>query len=421
MPRSQLTHHVRTHTRLCAALLALTALTLSGCSTPVPTPDPVTISFTHLDFYTEIYEGLVAEFNEQYPYIIIELMPQSIYDTFDSDEINATQADVFLGSALDIRRLRAEDAILSLEPFVIQDPGFDQDDFYPNILDLFKDENELWGVPEHAEIMVMYYNRDLFDLHGEITYPTIGWTWDEFLDDARALRDPEGEVFGYMPLAWTLDGLTFVYQHGGQIVDDWHNPTRAIFDDQATLEALEWYADLIHEYDVVASPQEMEAAFGRSWTRDSAIYQSQVGMWTGWFSQRGQATWGSEWVMDWGMVPLPEDEQAATLAVGNGYFISSAAQNPEACWQWISFLSRQLPSTGVPARRSVAESPAFDEEVGDEFAAVARASMENALLIPPQLTELEDVGYLAEAINRVIIGEASAAEALYDAQRQAEN
>ena len=44
-----------------------------------------------------------------------------------------------------------------------------------------------------------------------------------------------------------------------------------------------------------------------------------------------------------------------------GYYISAQAKEPQACWQWITFLSQEPGAVqGLPARRSLAESDVPD-------------------------------------------------------------
>jgi hypothetical protein len=60
-----------------------------------------------------------------------------------------------------------------------------------------------------------------------------------------------------------------------------------------------------------------------------------------------------------------------------GFYISSTSQNPQLCWDWIKFLSEQTNfSMGVPARKSVAASPAWETAVGKEYAEVYRLAAE---------------------------------------------
>jgi hypothetical protein len=135
-------------------------------------------------------------------------------------------------------------------------------------------------------MLVLYYNRDLFDAYG-VPYPESGWTWDDFLDKAKALRDPEASVFGYGVADQYIDPLPFIYQHGGRILDDMQNPTRTTFDDPLTVEAVEWYAGLILDHNVAPTRnQVLGSPFNGS--VQAGVYLNKVGMWIGWLSERGE-------------------------------------------------------------------------------------------------------------------------------------
>lgn len=61
-----------------------------------------------------------------------------------------------------------------------------------------------------------------------------------------------------------------------------------------------------------------------------------------------------------------------------GHYISADSQDPRACWDWIKFMSEQANLfAGVPARRSLAESPAWEASVGRENAAAYRVAVVN--------------------------------------------
>jgi ABC-type glycerol-3-phosphate transport system substrate-binding protein len=149
-------------------------------------------------------------------------------------------------------------------------------------------------------------------------------------------------------------------------------------------------------------------------------------MWTGWLSERGGGTgdvedrWPGEWKMRWGLISLPRDAQAGTLAWVLGYAISAETAHPEACWQWIAFLSQQSQASFgmVPPRKSIAESAAYEQLVGADAATVARQSMESAMLISPALVEFGDLGVYGRAINAIIEGSATPQEAMTRAQQQ---
>jgi ABC-type glycerol-3-phosphate transport system substrate-binding protein len=268
----------------------------------------------------------------------------------------------------------------------------------------------------------MYYNKDMFDQAG-VAYPEIGWTWNDFVNALTALSDPSIKVYGYGTLLDSLDALAFIVGHGGRFFDDPVNPTRIVFDDPPTVEALEWYADLIHERGFVATDkQAYDQALGGN--LQSAVYLDKIAIWPGWISERGggggiNTTWIAEWKMRWGMAPFPHDAQPATVTVMAGYFVSAQTASPEACWQWISFLSEQMPHQLTPARRSLTESAGFERLVGDEVAAVARASMEDATFLSPDLAEVgDDMNTFFAMVDHIISGRLTVTEAVAWAEEQ---
>jgi multiple sugar transport system substrate-binding protein len=267
--------------------------------------------------------------------------------------------------------------------------------------------------------MVMYYNEELFDAYS-VPYPQAGWTWDDFLATASSLRDPGSEVFGYGPMDEIFDPLVFIYQHGGGIFDDLQNPSRVTLDEPANVEALEFYVRLLLDYDVAPTPEQARDAFGAGGgSIQTGVFLGQVGMWSGMLSERGGLSWPAEWTMEWGMVSLPRDRRAATLTLVEGYFISSQAESSDACWAWVSFLSHQLPVARAPVRRSLAESDAYSQQVGDEVASVVRSSLADVLLLSPELADYEQaLGAFGRALQAIMEGRATPEDALSQAQQR---
>ena len=114
---------------------------------------------------------------------------------------------------------------------------------------------------------------------------------------------------------------------------------------------------------------------------------------------------------------MPKGRQQAAFAFALGYVISARAQSPDACWEWIVYLSHQAPPEGMPVRKSVLASEAFEKEVGEEMAAVARTSIEHALFLGPKAWDIYgEFQTFNEALNKLYSGEMTASEAMYWAQ-----
>lgn len=394
---------------------------LSGCMTPVPptlTPEPLKIYFAFPAGYAEYYDDLIEAFNQTHPDITVERRTARTAETWDY-LFSEKNVDVFVFSTDSDLFADAYERgdLLSLTPF-IQGGAFDLDDFYPSLLTPYSIDGSVWAIPADVNPAVVYYNRDLFDQYGAF-YPESGWTWDDLLQAALEIRDPDEDVFGIV--ASPFFAIPFIYQHGGRVMDDWQSPTRATFDDPLTVEAVQWFADLTHEYDVMPSPQEMGDLYGSNGEPPYLFWRNKAGMYIGWLSDQGGETWGSDWNMSWGVVPMPIDAQASTLAVGNAYSVLAYTAYPDACWEWIVFLCEQMPLYTMPARRSLVESAAYEEMVGPEVAAVARASMENMLFVGGGRAGFDpNMMAFFQALYEIADGNVTALEALTELQRQAE-
>jgi multiple sugar transport system substrate-binding protein len=399
---------------LVMKILFLTAISifLSACGEEAPLPEPVTIKFVHLEPDTEYYQTLAQSFQEKNPYITIELTSSETED-----------ADVYIADAGEVPALVEGNNLLNMDALVDLDQSFHQGDFYPGVIEIFEKDGMLWGIPMGVNPVVAHYNRGLFDQAG-IPYPTSDWTWNDFLYATYAISDPDHGVFGYVQVPHSFsDPLLFIYQHGGKIVDDLNNPTKTTFDDPLTIEAMEWYFDLIYEYNAIPSPEQIRKAYsGGDNGIYRGIYSNKVGIWFSSFAERGGRFWGGEWAeFPWGIAPLPRDAEFVTLGQVLGYVIAAQTTHPDACWLWIKFLSDQIPPGMVPPRKSLTESTEYEILVGEDAAATARASMENVILISPEFDELQaPIELFFSAFDDIINQRATPREALQNAQQESE-
>ena len=151
------------------------------------------------------------------------------------------------------------------------------------------------------------------------------------------------------------------------------------------------------------------------------IIQNKYSMWMGMLSDYGGISWPMKWQMRWGVVPLPRDRAATTLAIVDGFFISAKTQHPEECWKWVMFLSEQVPTLNMPTRKALAESNDYAQLVGNEVAEASRAAVVDAVLINPNLMGFEQaLGALDTAFSAIRDGQTTAEAALDTAQEQAD-
>ncbi len=253
------------------------------------------------------------------------------------------QADCFAGMELSPQAL-------NLQALAQADPGFSSGDYRAGLLAPFTQQGELYGLPYMALPRVIRYNPALFDAAG-VPYPRPDWTLDDFLQAARALTKdtPQGKQYGYVPqLGEASDLPVFAAIQGAPLWDENGQPR---FTQPDVVAAIHWYADLANRYQVMplfadsqTGAQDMQGIDARL----ALIQGGRAAMWSEYYF--GRYTFFQTPTPPAGVAPLPAGVNRATDFIYHGLMISRRSQHPQACWEWIKFLSRQpLVADGLPA------------------------------------------------------------------------
>jgi ABC-type glycerol-3-phosphate transport system substrate-binding protein len=377
----------------------------------------------------ESYRDLATLFKEDHPDITVNVA----LPTLGQQSVSglAAGADCFESLAT-LPRTGEPVAILGLDPLVDADLAFPMDDFYPQLLDAFRAGGQLWGLPAGTTPYLLEYNKDLFDA-AAVDYPAPGWSTDDFLAAAVALTKGEGEnrQYGFVgQVDEALDLVLMLGRFGAHPIDDRVDPPAFAFDDPATVRAVAWYAALATEYGVkpvFATRLGEPAARADFVERDALMNAGRAAMWT---SYGPNTDFVERAGMNLGVAPLPAapgGSAGSGYLRTSGYYISASTSHPQACWQWITFLTGQPGSADrLPARRSVAESDAYRRLAGDERAAAYIASVGQAgapVFQPfggdPWLSP--SFYWLFRSYGQVLAGESSAEQALQEVQQLADD
>jgi len=401
------------------AIVALLLIPLiAGCAPALEQAKPVTVHFAYPRSDTDTYTSLATEFKKSAPYITLDLRAiggnernQDPFNHFDPGD-----ADCFSNSNLSLDSLVADGKIRSLDPWIENDKTYDAPDFYPGTAALLSGDGKTWGVPAGIDPWVLFYNKDLFDKAG-VAYPAAGWTWEDFLQAAQKTTNPDTSIYGFVTCN-IVDPALLIYQHGGSLVDNLDNPTRATFDNRKTVEAMEWWAALMTDKKVAPNSQTIRSTFRQA---EGGIYLGKVAMWFGQMSERGGLTLPQDltWTFHWGMSPLPVNVQPATIATAEGYFISAKTSAGDACWKWLSFLSHQPPARLAPARKSVLQADAYTQLAGKEVANTARSVLPQAIMLKSLTTgPFQKIvgGPFQQAFDAIMGGKVTVQDAMNQAQ-----
>lgn len=193
---------------------------------------PVTIKVANYALlekgYEDFWKGVKAGFEKENPDITIEwvtapygeIRNQVINMAGGGEKVDAIFAEIGWVPGFEDAGLAAPIEDILPEDFI--------DDFYPSVLDAFKIDGEIYGIPLYISPYVLYYNKDLFTQAG-LDPDKPPKTYDEMLSYAEKLsqlKDKNGnKVFAFGQTTASVpvsgDSLTgMIFNFGGEVLDE---------------------------------------------------------------------------------------------------------------------------------------------------------------------------------------------------------
>ena len=235
-------HRLRRNSYLCA--LGLIVLLVSACASATPTPTvapavpaptiaPI-LGPTNAALSAEVswmvladpeqiqaFQAVAAAFETKNPGLKVNLV--SAADN-EEDYHAALGTAMAGGSPPDVVNLdydataqyAAAGGLTSISNAVGQSTVIHAADFYPPAWQGFQWQGQQICLPISVSGLMVYYNKKLFDA-AKLAYPKAGWTWDEFLADAKALTKG-ADQFGVTVEVEFNTLLPFIWQNGGDLL-----------------------------------------------------------------------------------------------------------------------------------------------------------------------------------------------------------
>ncbi|WP_163999611.1 ABC transporter substrate-binding protein [Pyxidicoccus caerfyrddinensis] len=365
------------------AALALAGMTwLGGCKREEPTtqaPEAVDASAPAAQA-TEVtlqlfgdpaevagYRQLVTAFEAKNPDVKVRLVPIGKQKDHMAKLTTAfsggTPPDLFLLNYRRFGQFAAKDVLEPLGPRMQKSAVLKEQDFYPQAMEAFRYEGTLECIPQNVSSLVVYWNRGLFKKLG-VPPPKPDWNWDDFRKTAQALtRDEDGDgrtdIHG-LAFDPNLSRLApFIWQAGGELVNDVNDPRQLELLTPPAQEALRYVLRLQRVFKVTPTLEE-----AKSENAEARFAAGRLGMHLN--SRRLVPTLREVPDLDWDVAPLPRHKQKATVLHSDGFCMSRASKVKDAAFRFVEFAlgptgAELLARSGrtVPSLRAVAEGPAF--------------------------------------------------------------
>jgi len=270
--------------------------------------------------------------------------------------------DVFF-YGFNVEDLVRQNVIEDLGPLA-KKTGYSLEDYWPGILDRTTVDGNVYGLVRDADASILYYNKDIFD-EAKVPYPTDAWTWNDLRSAAEKLSKVEsnGRVTRYALGMEAGKADAWMVANGGGYVDNYANPTKCTLDSPQSMEALNFFHDMIKN-NFIMKPADLQQGGGDT----AAFQQGKVAMILQ-NASRIPAFNAANLNYDIAPIPLAPNGKRVAEAAGASWHMSANSQNKDAAWQFMQFLQSAeggqkiyAQSGGIfPALKSMVNSPAFQD------------------------------------------------------------
>jgi multiple sugar transport system substrate-binding protein len=320
--------------RLCltAAMLGLT-LSLLDC-TNVNNSDKVIIRYSAPGYalYDKIRTDLGEDFQKENPGIITKYEPvtgQAFFEKILTQLASGTEPDVYFMRDFTLPEFITRDAFLPLDEFIRKDPGFDLNDFYPALVDAYRYDGKIYGLPGSFTTGVIYYNKNILSSEG-LKSP-LDLSWENLLKYGKNLQKTNGGIVSQFPLVLEYyDWVTLIFQNGGKFFNE--DNTRCVINSVQAIEAITFMKDLIKKYHYVPNTTDLQQS-----QADQFFMLGRCGLFTGgrWYS----TTFRTITSFEWGIMPMFHGKKRATRLDSHAWVISKRTKHPEAAWKLVKYLT----------------------------------------------------------------------------------
>lgn len=301
-------------------------------------------------------------------------------------------------------------------------PGLDLSVFGAGV-DFFTFDGKVYAYPSEGDTAWLWYRTDLLEEKG-IPVPQ---TWDEYLEAAKALTSDGmyGAVIGAKPDEAMWDFMYYLFGMGGGILD---KNNKVIFNNEAGVKALTFYADLLNVHKVVppdvvtygyneiqTSLQEGKVAMGIEWMAATATLQD--------CTLSPKVCKDGKPLLQYTIPPgiKAADGTIKRVTGGSqwGWGIPAGAKNPKAAYKFIEWLTSKEGATlwalngGIPGNTEALSDPEVVAQI-PQFKLLAEV-MPYRQIIPPTTVTADLVTIMNEAVVAAVTATKTPQQALDDA------
>ena len=381
----------------------------------VPGTEPENVTITYCNFNSsggneETLQKMVDAFQEEYPYITVEVETVGYNDYFTQ-----MQTRVAGGTAPDCYELNIENfAAYANKGLLAEISGVDVSGLNETALNAFNVKGVQYGLPESFSNVVLIYNKDLFDQAG-VAYPTADWTQDDLQAAAEAIRALGDDIFGiWQPITYN-EFFKVAAQYGGALLNE--DKTEFTINSPENIRAAQALVDRVLVSNVQPNTAQQGGMGDWDMFMSGRLGMIPTGIWA-------FQTFTENCGFDWDIAVEPGSTRKATHFFSNCVVLNPESKNREAAATWLAWLTSSTKSAEIrleagwdlPALSDMDALASYLEITPPENREAVFESL-NYLVLPPVI---EDYALMSDIIGRYLAAAADGTMTVEDALNAAQ-
>lgn len=293
------------------------------------------------DAENKAYEELVSSFEKANPNIKIQMktIPYSDYEVRLRTEIaTGTPPDIMAIDSPTLALYANAGSLLSIDSYMKSEGSIE--DFPTSTLRGLSYNDQIYLAPIAESSIALFYNKHVLKEAG-IPFPSSNpnepLTWDEVIEIAKKVTNPEKGIMGIDPGQGFGEGeapayfkMPFLWQFGADVLSPDATTASGYLDSEKAIEALQLYQDFYHEQGVAS------VEMGTNDFINGKLAMTVLGSWTlKDFERNEDFTLGE----DFGVAPLPKGVYQVSPNGGWALGISSQSKYPNEAWKFIKYVT----------------------------------------------------------------------------------
>lgn len=339
---------------------------------------------SEVDLVNKVVNGF-KQGHANYDISVLGYDPKTYDQKLLTDIAAGTLPDLFVSADVYTKPFFESGLTADLKPY-LDKTGPKLSDFDEKFIQLAEYNGKVGFLPRAADVVVLYYNKRMFDEAG-VKYPTEAWTHQDMLAAAQKLtkKTADGTVTQYGVTAdytWWAYWVPMVISEGGQILSD--DKKKVVFDSPEGIRA----------WDIIFT------GLKNKWFTPSSV-QDSMGGWPAPFAngkaamcyhiRGGTPDFRKQLKDDFDVQLVPKGSATRKTGMGTmGYAMSAKAKNPDAAWDLLHYAFTEGMKVFmesyllVPPIKTFYDDPAWKKLPGpptnnDVFV----KAMDSAMLPPP--------------------------------------